>query len=296
MARYLLTGVVAFVLAQSLSAGAQQSTTPPGESEPQTEEEKKKAEEEAKKKKGKSSSSLESKPAPVRTTYGIGDMVMTSVDMPVFRAADDNSDTRYNAPRYSTFWIDSATQVGSGTEASPAWVIHFRCVTNRERRLFGCDKRTLHAGASYRKEERVTEATAYVVEQKYLELYAPRTFGFDYGLLVAPYKFHLDDRALTGEATLGGYVGYRLASPGLAVTPIVSGGVGVVSVADEQEGETDESNRASLSLATGLITTLSRNGSFQVGLLIGWDWTGDKAYKYEGEPWIAFSFGTQLTQ
>jgi hypothetical protein len=232
---------------------------------------------------------------PEHQAYGPGDLVITAVDMPNFRALHD--DTLHYAPRYSTFWIDAAAKRGE----KPAWIVHFSCVPKIGKSPFRCGEKTgtpnpatLMVGSE--EVPMVVRRTPYSVDEKDLSLYAPRTFGPEYGVLVSPYKFHLDDQSLSGEASVGGYVGFRIAQPGIAFTPVFSAGVGVVSVTDEQEGRPEESNRASFTVALGAITTFSRQGVFQFGVLLGWDWTGDSNYDHEGETWIALSLGSKLTR
>lgn len=134
----------------------------------------------------------------------------------------------------------------------------------------------------------------YTIEAVKLQ-HAPVSIqGVDYGVLVVPYKFHFSDQTLTGEATLGGYAGYRFSWPGFALTvPLLSAGVGVVN--ETTTGETKSA--PSFSLATGTIITLTKTGLFQIGLLGGVDWAGKgNHYKYEGKPWVAVSFGTNISK
>ena len=81
-------------------------------------------------------------------------------------------------------------------------------------------------------QKRVSLHKAYSINEENLMQYPVMSYGSEYGVLVAPYKFHLSDNSLTGEATVGGIAGYRFQMAGVAVAPVVSAGVGVVSVAN----------------------------------------------------------------
>jgi hypothetical protein len=117
----------------------------------------------------------------------------------------------------------------------------------------------------------------------------------DYGVLVIPYKFHTSDQSLTGEATLGGFAGYQLTWPGVAISTVISAGVGVVNLTKQENGTSTTNNAPSFTAAGGFIISLTKSNLFQIGLLCGLDWAGEgKQYKYEGKPWIAFSFGQTL--
>ena len=137
----------------------------------------------------------------------------------------------------------------------------------------------------------------YSVSADNLQSSAITNAGIDYGLLVTPYKFHFSDQSLSGAATIGGYAGYHLAGEGAGVQAVLSGGLGVVPITKVENGTTNTSNAASLSLSGGFIINLMKSGMFQVGLLFGVDWAGNGSqYKYDGKPWFAFSFGTNFTK
>jgi hypothetical protein len=96
---------------------------------------------------------------------------------------------------------------------------------------------------------------------------------------------------------VGGYLGWKIDKPGIGISGVVSAGVGVVPVTTQQNGVSTTNNAASFTAAAGLIFTLTKAGMFQAGVLIGADWAGKESqYKYEGKPWIAISFGTNLTK
>jgi hypothetical protein len=124
--------------------------------------------------------------------------------------------------------------------------------------------------------------------------------GFQFGVLVAPYKFHFSDDSTTPSATLGGYLGFRLGNPAVDWTPVVTVGLGAVTETVEPAGEGDKKpagTLASISAAAGALLRIRKAGGFTVGILVGGDWTGQKArYRYDGKLWAAISFGVALSE
>ena len=143
----------------------------------------------------------------------------------------------------------------------------------------------------------VKTGVEYAVKATELQNTAALNQGVDYGLLVLPYKYHFTDQSLTGEATLGGYAGYKFSWPGIAISfPVVSAGVGVVNTT-QQSGVSTSGTAPSFTFAGGLIINLTKTGLFQIGIIAGADWAGKNSqYKYEGQPWVAVSFGTNFTK
>jgi hypothetical protein len=117
--------------------------------------------------------------------------------------------------------------------------------------------------------------------------------GITYGMLVIPFKYQLaGDKQFVGNASLGGYLGYRFDFMhkflGVTATPIAFMGGSSISVKDANN--TDTKNLAGFSAGLGLIGTLQ--GSFQAGVVLGWDWVGqNEGYQYNGKPWIAMQIG-----
>ena len=125
--------------------------------------------------------------------------------------------------------------------------------------------------------------------------------GYQFGVLVAPYKFHFSDDSTTPSATIGGYFGFQFGSPSVTVTPVFSVGLGAVTETDPPEAvegeEQTEGTLATLSAATGVLFTIRKAGGFTVGLLFGSDWTGQKErYRYDGKLWAAISLGMAITK
>jgi len=129
--------------------------------------------------------------------------------------------------------------------------------------------------------------------------------GLVAGILAVPFKFHISNKSTTAGSTIGGYVGYRTSiNDWFAVTPIVAGGLALVSTQPAQapSGSTSTpgatQTSSGFSVATGLIGSVGGSGSpSQFGVLIGIDWLGKTAgYQYEGKPWLAFEVGYNFAQ
>jgi hypothetical protein len=145
----------------------------------------------------------------------------------------------------------------------------------------------------------VTTDIVYEVSVNDLESgYPVTTKGIAFGVLLVPYKFHFTDHSLSGASTIGGYAGWHLGFTALDVSAIAAAGVGVVNVTSTAAGGAQTtSNAASFTGAAGVITTFKKNSTFQLGIVVGADWTGKGTnYSYEGKPWFALSFGVNLTK
>lgn len=133
--------------------------------------------------------------------------------------------------------------------------------------------------------------------------------GLVAGVLVVPFKFHISNRSVTAGSTIGGYLGWRTSwFDSFTFTPIISGGLALISTQPAQAAMTPSSGTPStsntqtisgFSVATGLIGTVANGvaSGTQYGLLIGIDWVGRSAnYQYEGKPWLAFEIGYNFEQ
>ena len=119
--------------------------------------------------------------------------------------------------------------------------------------------------------------------------------GITYGALVVPFKYQLSgDKAFTGSATLGAYIGYRWVDVHylqVTVTPIAFAGASNISVS----GTSGTSNVMGFSWGLGFIVTLK--GAFQLGGVIGCDSVNSSTnYEYNNKPWIAFEIGYSFLQ
>jgi hypothetical protein len=138
----------------------------------------------------------------------------------------------------------------------------------------------------------------YEVDINELAGYGRHQFGWAYGALVIPYKFHGSDNSFSSNVTVAGFAGYSFSLEGFQLTPVVTGGLSTVQVPKtDSNGVTTNDNKSAASAAWGLVFTFSRTRMFQVGLLSGWDWAGNSSgYQYNGKPWIALSVGVDLTK
>jgi hypothetical protein len=220
---------------------------------------------------------------------GPGDRKILNTYMSGFKMTDIANSPEYYASPGSILWVDSKVD-DKGTV-----IVHF--AENWTNNRVGAET----IDTKYKdkcKGGLVIPRVKYTVKATELQNTAAQSQGPDYGLLVVPFKFHPSDHSLTGEATLGGYAGYQYSWPGIAITvPVVSAGIGVVNIT-QQNGTTSTSSSApSLSIAYGIIINLVKSGLFQIGVISGFDWAGKGSqYKYEGKPWISVSFGTNFTK
>ncbi len=139
---------------------------------------------------------------------------------------------------------------------------------------------------------------AYVVSRADLEQSGLARTGATYGALVVPFKWHMQgNRDFTGSSTLGAYLGYRFETAnaiGFTLTPIGFMGASNISVPNPNGSGTDQ-NLSGFALGTGLIGTFK--GSFQVGVVVGWDHVSRNAgYQYNGKPWLAMEIGFPFLQ
>jgi hypothetical protein len=123
--------------------------------------------------------------------------------------------------------------------------------------------------------------------------------GATYGALVVPFKYHLTgNKDFTGSSTLGAYLGYRFETAnaiGYTLTPVAFMGGSTVSVPTSSGGEIKDQNFAGFAYGVGLIGTFK--GSFQAGVVLGWDRVSKSAgYQYNGKPWVAVEIGFSFMQ
>ena len=115
------------------------------------------------------------------------------------------------------------------------------------------------------------------------------------GPLVVPFKYRLDDKSITGDATLGLYAGYSFDIPiwrtnfRIPITPFVSGGLTQVSVVDEN-GESD--SKSGFTWSAGLL--IQNWGNLTIGIVYGQDRVGDQDFEHEGKGWFSFMIGWEI--
>jgi Sec-independent protein secretion pathway component TatC len=116
---------------------------------------------------------------------------------------------------------------------------------------------------------------------------------------VVPFKFRLGgDKGITASSTIAPYVGFRMAffqGFGLSFTPLISGGLGLVPVTDQNTNTTE--TKSALSLATGFIMTSSKNERFNAGILIGKDVLSKTDRERDpnvDKAWLSFYLGVSM--
>jgi hypothetical protein len=218
---------------------------------------------------------------------GKGDRKVLSTYLGGFRRAEGKGDKTYYAPPGSILWVTSQPDKNGDV------IVRFK--ENWTDTEVGNDIEDEYNQDSG---EKVKPDIPYKINAAHLQECAAKSRGWDYGLLVIPYKFHLNDHTIAGESTVGGYAGWQLNTPGLAVSFVVSAGIGVVPLTTtDEKGAPRTEHAASFTASGGFVFTFSRTGRFQVGILAGSDFTGrGSQYKYDAEPWLAVSFGTDLTK
>jgi hypothetical protein len=140
------------------------------------------------------------------------------------------------------------------------------------------------------------EGTVVAFDPDLLVSVPPRRTGWSYGTLVVPYKFQFKgDRSLSGGATLGGYLGYRVTRLGTTVQPIFFAGATKVDVPKLVDGKSTTEQLAGLSYGIGLLSNFKQ--AFQVGLVVGADRVSKGAnYVNNGKPWVSLSLGYAFLQ
>jgi len=134
----------------------------------------------------------------------------------------------------------------------------------------------------------------YVIERNTLDRFGYNYMGWVYGPLVIPYKFNLHDRTFTGSPSVAAYVGQHANLGAIDASMIVASGFGLTTIqTTSSTGVVSNTTTPLFTLAMGVGLTLSKKGSFQIGVLAGKDWAGrNRNYEHEGKTWIALSFGS----
>lgn len=121
------------------------------------------------------------------------------------------------------------------------------------------------------------------------EIYFREWSSIAHGTLIVPFKLRTKDGRITGDATLGYYVGYVWKWWDLDLIPLISAGLSPISVAVDSN-ETD--TKLGVTGAIGVV--LKHTGNFQIGLVSGVDHIGGDAgnnYEYENDLWVSFMVG-----
>jgi hypothetical protein len=149
------------------------------------------------------------------------------------------------------------------------------------------------------KSQQVNTITSYKINKTKLMGYDFRRTGVTFGGLVVPFKFRLGgDKGITASSTIAPYVGFRMAffqGFGLSFTPLISGGLGLVPVTDQNTNTTE--TKSALSLATGFIMTSSKSERFNAGILIGKDVLSKTDRERDpnvDKAWLSFYLGISM--
>lgn len=122
----------------------------------------------------------------------------------------------------------------------------------------------------------------------------PGRFGLTYGTLLVPYKYRFTtDKDFSGNASLGGYFGYRQddARIGFGIQAVVFIGAANVEVATaNSDGSVTTQNLTGISY--GVAYLFNVKDSFRMGIVLGRDRVNKSAnWKYNGRSWVAASVG-----
>jgi hypothetical protein len=142
----------------------------------------------------------------------------------------------------------------------------------------------------------IREDVEYFVRRSAFASHENLRNGYTYGLLTAPYKFFPKDHSFSSSATIGPYAGWEFTvSDWFSAKAIGSFGLSSVPVTTTNStGESTTSNKAALSLSTGVLFDI--NKQFQLGLLLGADSAGpNSGYQYNGKPWLAIDIGYKFS-
>lgn len=122
--------------------------------------------------------------------------------------------------------------------------------------------------------------------------------GWEYGVLAIPFKIQLTGKnSLSGEASVGGYFGYRLPlfDTGLVFTPVLFAGASSISAPDTSGKKPTTKTFTGVSYGFGLVTRIK--DGFQAGIIVGQDHVDSSSkYAYNDKPWISFEIGYSFAQ
>jgi hypothetical protein len=117
--------------------------------------------------------------------------------------------------------------------------------------------------------------------------------GFRYGALIVPFKMQLSaGKALTGSASLGGYLGYQdpVGDIGVNFTPVLFGGLSNISTSATTGSTTTSQTVAGLSYGGGILFDIKDD--FHIGFVLGFDHVSSaQKYQFNDKPWVSFEIG-----
>jgi hypothetical protein len=140
-------------------------------------------------------------------------------------------------------------------------------------------------------EEWVQEGDTVALDSKLLQSVPPDRYGWTFGTLFVPYKYQLrGDRSMSGGSTLGGYLGWRTARPGVSLQFVVFAGATKVDVPETKDGKTEVKSLAGFSSGVGILGSVK--DGFKMGFVVGTDRVNRSAgYTNNGKTWVSLSLG-----
>ena len=119
-------------------------------------------------------------------------------------------------------------------------------------------------------------------------------YGFTYGALVVPYKYHFSgSKSFEGNSTVGPFLGYRFDQNGLGLgIKLVAfvGGAAIRVNRTDENGENNDETLAGFSYGVGALGRLKND--FQLGIVFGEDRVSDGSdYEDNGKLWGAVALG-----
>jgi hypothetical protein len=120
--------------------------------------------------------------------------------------------------------------------------------------------------------------------------------NISHGTLIVPFKIREHNWTLTGDATIGYYVGLNFVLPlwDLHIIPLASFGLSTVTVPVSDESTEDKTG---ITGAGGVV--IKHGKSFQIGIIAGVDHLGGqegKDFEYEDNLWISVMIGFDFAQ
>ncbi len=127
----------------------------------------------------------------------------------------------------------------------------------------------------------------YTLDKSSITAYDRERSGWTYGVLVTPFKYYPGQKYFGANASIGGYLGYRVHDrQGVSDVIAVSAGPTTATV-NTGNGTT---NQTGATLAFTWLTEIKN--SFVVGVLVGRDYfSATSNYQYNGATWIGINFG-----
>ena len=133
-----------------------------------------------------------------------------------------------------------------------------------------------------------------LIEKDHLQGYGVQRWGFTYGALVVPFKYHLEgSRSFEGNSTVGPYLGYRINNQKVGLSVKAVGFIGAAAIRvnrTDENGNSDDETLAGFSYGVGAIGEVK--SEFQFGIVFGQDRVSDGSdYEDNGKWWGAVALG-----